>query len=560
MLAAVMMTSCTFLGLTDDTTELGITDIRELDSAVWSKKAIAYSGYREGQSPDDSKYPSEAEIQEDLNLLVSEGFGLIRLYDSSEHAERTLNVIDSYDLDIKVMLGAYLYGEEAAFSSSNYAQLDGVVDLANQYPDIITAVSVGNEVLVDWSFAAVPPADMVDYITYVRESISQPVTVNDNFEAYAMGSGYNTEQVWRHVDFAAVHTYAYWDSGYDLWEWRNEDTSEDQRARSMMDAALAYAQSNFTTVRSALDAAGIDIPIVIGETGWQSTPGAGISSAQYLGHPVNQKMYYEDMREWVYGNGGDDPGDGFTRPAGLFYFEAFDEPWKGTDDYWGLWDKDRNKKYILSDTGYSLDDAVFYTPPAAAEQISEDTFLVFRDAEAAEGEASADHQWNAWENGTTAGISTGEDAPPEGDTYAVVTPTPLSWGWGMTLGTADPLDLSLFETSGNLVFKIKTAYPGSLEIGFFTGFTGDSQGVDVYLTVDPASNDYGCSNDGEWHEVTIPIADITPNAAPAYGMDASAELNMEEVYSSFVIADRFSVTGNSSSTEEIKLDDIRWEK
>jgi len=34
----------------------------------------------------------------------------------------------------------------------------------------------------------------------------------------------------------------------------------------------------------------------------------------------------------------------------IFYFEAFDEQWKGIDDGWGLWDIDRDARYVLCGT------------------------------------------------------------------------------------------------------------------------------------------------------------------------------------------------------------------
>ena len=37
-------------------------------------------------------------------------------------------------------------------------------------------------------------------------------------------------------------------------------------------------------------------------------------------------------------------------PGMIFYFEAFDEQWKGTDDGWGLWDLARNARYTLCGT------------------------------------------------------------------------------------------------------------------------------------------------------------------------------------------------------------------
>ena len=73
-------------------------------------KAICYSGYRQGQSPDSDVYPSYDQVKEDL-LILQEHWAYIRLYDCSEHAETVLNVIDHEKLNLKVMLGAYIGAE-----------------------------------------------------------------------------------------------------------------------------------------------------------------------------------------------------------------------------------------------------------------------------------------------------------------------------------------------------------------------------------------------------------------------------------------------------------------
>ena len=70
-------------------------------------RAICYSGYRDGQSPDTQVYPSEAEILEDLRLLQPH-FALLRLYDCTPHAERVLAVIEREALPFRVLLGAWL--------------------------------------------------------------------------------------------------------------------------------------------------------------------------------------------------------------------------------------------------------------------------------------------------------------------------------------------------------------------------------------------------------------------------------------------------------------------
>ena len=58
--------------------------------------ALSYSGFRKGQHPDrgdGAKNPSEAQIIEDLNILLNEGFKLVRMYDCDTNTQMTLEVI-----------------------------------------------------------------------------------------------------------------------------------------------------------------------------------------------------------------------------------------------------------------------------------------------------------------------------------------------------------------------------------------------------------------------------------------------------------------------------------
>ena len=71
--------------------------------------AVAYSGFREGQHPDRGEgavNPSDEQILEDLNILASHKFKLIRLYDSGENSATTLRLIQQHKLPIKVLQGA----------------------------------------------------------------------------------------------------------------------------------------------------------------------------------------------------------------------------------------------------------------------------------------------------------------------------------------------------------------------------------------------------------------------------------------------------------------------
>ncbi len=91
---------------------------------------------------------------------------------------------------------------------------------------------------------------------------------------------------------------------------------------------------------------GDSMPIVVSETGWkarQTNPAAEIE--QYAAKPENAKWYFD----LLYGSPGKYPSwqGSAGGPPMIFYFEAFDETWKGIDDGWGLWDISRQARYAL---------------------------------------------------------------------------------------------------------------------------------------------------------------------------------------------------------------------
>ena len=79
-----------------------MSDNTAINDLKWGK-AICYSGYREGQSPRTEDYPTYDQIKEDL-FILHENWSYIRLYDCSQHAQTTLQVIEDHDLNLKVML------------------------------------------------------------------------------------------------------------------------------------------------------------------------------------------------------------------------------------------------------------------------------------------------------------------------------------------------------------------------------------------------------------------------------------------------------------------------
>ncbi len=524
---------------------------RPLSPEFSTRKAVAYSPYRTALSVDGlpGEVIPEANIKQDLDLLIAGGFGLIRLFDSSDKvAGQTLAVIRKYNLNIKMMLGAYVQSGDDTF---NQAEIKRTIALAQKYSDIVLAVSVGNETMVYWSFNRIDPETMAGYLKTVRSSIAQPVTTDDNWAFYASAP----RVVLDTIDFASIHTYPELDTVFNptLWDWKQlgveavpgADTVN-KRATAMMDAAIASAQNEYNAVRSYLDGKFLSaMPIVIGETGWNAVD---VGALKYRAHPVNQKMYYDRLTTWA-AAGRTGPG-----PKAIFYFEAFDEAWKQSDDMWGLFDKERRARYVIqalnppSSTwvyapgNYKPADAVYFIPPVVNDPITESKYVLYSDTPPNPTEVrpptAGALTWNAWDGTTAVGkfISTAS-APDDAPNSFEITPTPKVWGWGMFYGSEPDASANLkqYAAAGHLNFWVKTTYPGKIELGLLLG-TSDGGSVDAYLTLSDGS--YGYCRSGSWCKVSIPLKDIV--------MGTKGELSM--VIHRFVIADRFEKTGKTLGT------------
>jgi exo-beta-1,3-glucanase (GH17 family) len=282
----------------------------DLISDEWQGRAIAYSGYREGQSPDSGVPPSQDQVAEDLRILAK-NWRLIRVYGAGAHGEDVLEVIRREKIDLKVMLGIWL-GLEPEAEQINARQIADGIRLANEYQDVVVAVNVGNEVLVEWTDHEVSEDQVIRYVRQVKAGVTQPVTVADNYVWWRDHGG----DLAREVDFITIHTYP-------LWE--RKDIGE----------GLSYTVANFEEVRAAHPGR----TIVIGEAGW-ATYTEGNLHVPRGGDEWKQQRYYEELAGWAREN-----------KVIVFFFEAFDEPWKGTgtEGHWGIFTVDRKAKPVMQD-------------------------------------------------------------------------------------------------------------------------------------------------------------------------------------------------------------------
>lgn len=293
--------------------------------------ALCYSGFRRGQYPDrgqGAKNPSRQEILEDLQLLSqSAGFRLIRLYDCRENSRAVLELIRDKKLPLKVMLGAWLNAEIsphetcdwikipvpkevlAANRKGNEEEVKRAIALAREFPDVVAAVNIGNETLVDWNDHRLPVERLAGFLRQAREALPQPVTTAENYAAWVRYA----KELAGVVDFAGVHTYPVWE-------------------KKTLAESMAFTLENLTAVQKALPG----VPLAIAEAGWATTASEFPGEA----NEKNQARYFRDLLTWATKN-----------HVTVFWFEAFDEDWKGdpnnpqgAEKHWGLYDLDRKPK------------------------------------------------------------------------------------------------------------------------------------------------------------------------------------------------------------------------
>ncbi len=300
----------------------------DLTDDVWDGHAISYGGYRGDQEPGGAS-PSDAEILEDMRILEKK-WNLIRFYNSDEHGEAVLRVISSNNIDLKVMLGVFIFetknlsgNDLAANEAANQLNITEGLRLAKAYSNIVAGINVGNEALVSWSFFANEPSTMIRYIQQVKaglstDGLSIPVTLADNYAFWKTADGVT---VAAELDFITVHGYGMWD-------------------RHGIATALTFLDDQVNAVKANIP----NKPIVIGETGWASfaTDGQIFNVIGEEGNEVNQRTYFDQILAWSEQNG-----------ITTFLFEAFDEPWKGgrnacsAETHWGVFDKNRKAKLVM---------------------------------------------------------------------------------------------------------------------------------------------------------------------------------------------------------------------
>ena len=337
--------------------------------------AISYGGYREKTR--DSQ-PTIAELKEDLKILSAMGVKLLRTYNVQPklpHASNVLKAIselktEDENFEMYVMLGAWIdclnawTGKEPNHnieSPNNAGEIKRAVALANQYPDIVKIIAVGNEAMVKWATSYyVQPEVILKWVKHLQELKKQEklpkdlwITSSDDFASWGGGEDkYHVEdlnELIKSVDFISMHTYPYHNTHYNPEFWgvpeAHTNMPDTTKIEMAMERALKFAQKQYDSVTNYMKSLGVNKPIHIGETGWATTstghygPNGSKATDEY-----KQGLYYKLMRRW-------------SNRAGIscFYFEAFNEQWKdahnpnGSENHFGLFTIDGKAKYPIWD-------------------------------------------------------------------------------------------------------------------------------------------------------------------------------------------------------------------
>ena len=317
-------------GQSDALASSELSDEREFSPLLdnkWIGAGVSYGAYREGQGPQGIQ-PTREQISEDLNIICK-NWNLIRMYGTSEVSQDVLSIIREEKLPLRVLLGAWITNETESDTldsrtaqlakSANEREVRELIRLANTYAKEVIAVSVGNETQVYWSDHITDVNILIDYIRQVRSATVVPVSTADDFNYWNKPE---SKLVAKEVDFIVTHIHAHW-AGLDL------------------PGAMAWTKKVYEDICKHHPKKSV----VIGEAGWATQIHHEGEQAKHIKGKAGeeeQKEYFHAFTDWSN-----------QEQICTFYFEAFDEPWKGgphpdeVEKHWGVYTVDRTPKAAL---------------------------------------------------------------------------------------------------------------------------------------------------------------------------------------------------------------------
>jgi exo-beta-1,3-glucanase (GH17 family) len=272
---------------------------------------VSYAPFRGSQDPlVEGTRVSAEEIDQDLALL-SKYTGCIRTYSVDDGRDDVLKSARRYGL--KVLHGVWVSGDP----QRTHRQIATSIAYAREYADVITAIVVGNEVLLRGEMTA---ANLIAAIREVKAQVSMPVTYADVWEFWL-----RYPDVQSAVDFVTIHVLPYWED---------------------FPIPASRAPAHLVAIHNRVAAAFPGKEIVIGEFGW---PSAGRMREDARPARSNQaRAVIEGLAAAKREN------------IRINIIEAFDQPWKralegAVGGYWGVIDRATGAPKFSFDGGWVSD-------------------------------------------------------------------------------------------------------------------------------------------------------------------------------------------------------------
>jgi exo-beta-1,3-glucanase (GH17 family) len=257
-------------------------------------QCVSYAPFRGAQTPlQPTTQIGPEQIERDLADLAKIT-DCVRTYSIENGLDQVPGL--AAKVGLKVIQGIWLGSNRL----KNLAQISIAVGLTKQYPEVITALVVGNEVLLRGEMTT---ADLAANIRSVKAQVTVPVTYADVWEFWL-----RNREIYDAVDFVTIHILPYWED---------------------IPVKAKFAASHVDEIRKRMAVAFPGKEILIGETGW---PSAGRMREGALPSRTNQARIVSDILDLA-------KREGFR----VNLIEAYDQPWKrqleGTvGGYWGLFD------------------------------------------------------------------------------------------------------------------------------------------------------------------------------------------------------------------------------
>src|SRR3982075_3047024 len=198
-------------------------------------QCVSYAPFRDLQTPlVPTTHIAPEQIAQDLAQLAKIS-DCVRTYSIENGLDQVPGL--AAKVGLKVIQGIWLGSNRL----KNLEQISTVVGLTKEYPDVITAVVVGNEVLLRGEMTT---SDLAAIIRSVNSQIAVPFTYADVGEF-----GLRKREIYEAVDFVTIHILPYW---------------EDFPIRAK------YAAAHVDSIRKRMAVAFPGKEILIGETGWPS--------------------------------------------------------------------------------------------------------------------------------------------------------------------------------------------------------------------------------------------------------------------------------------------------